>query len=479
MLKRFTGYKRLLALAALSGGAAPVERTATGNPLTFETDLAKPLKSLIAKFLPVQDAGTPSPDNILPITGWTGVNIEHFDENLLTINRTSAQTNQGITYTPIKQDNKTVAVHVTGQRTNNNPFFNLDYVNGTTNAIPPGTYKIFGGTAEVRFQVFYKDSGGNEQVAGYEDGSGATVTIPSDATASWCRLLVFVNTPVDTVIYPIIMSTDSVITRYPVTFPALGKNLSKFVNGKGIATDGTIGDSASRTATVEPIPIESGISYIFTFETGYDGIYSVFNDNTLIRRAGASNGDTLDTSNGNKLYVCVYKSGDTATWESAKPMVRKSTESAGYAPYMNTVYGGYVDIVTGQLWATWNGIKKKWSEGASPTDMGSGITRKAFPMVDNLTTGSANNLCNVAPYKSNEEAEIHFYYSGSGATNRNARVFLPTETDGDTEILIITKVSVPILLATLSPTQINALIGGNTVWSDGNGDCEVTFLKKG
>ena len=38
----------------------------------------------------------------------------------------------------------------------------------------------------------------------------------------------------------------------------------------------------------------------------------------------------------------------------------------------------------------------------------------------------------------------------------------------------------PVLLATLTPQQINAINGQtNTIWSDGNGDCSVTFLKKG
>ena len=37
----------------------------------------------------------------------------------------------------------------------------------------------------------------------------------------------------------------------------------------------------------------------------------------------------------------------------------------------------------------------------------------------------------------------------------------------------------PVLVTTLTPAQITALIGNNTVWSDANGDCEVTFLKKG
>lgn len=86
MLKRFTGYKRLLALSALSGGAAPVERTATGNPLTFQTDLARPLKSLLIPFTPVQSgSGDPSPENIRPIVPWDGVNVWSGGKNITEI----------------------------------------------------------------------------------------------------------------------------------------------------------------------------------------------------------------------------------------------------------------------------------------------------------------------------------------------------------------------------------------------------------
>lgn len=369
-MNRLTGYKRLLALAALNGCGAPVEDTVTGNPVTFETELERPMKSLIAKFLPVQASGTPSPENVLPITGWTGVNVEHFDENLLAINRTSAQTNQGITYTPIKQDNKTVAVHVTGQRTNNNPFFNLDYINGTTNAIPPGTYKIFGGTAKVRFQVFYKDSGGNEQIAGYDDGSGATVTIPSDATASWCRLLVFVDTTVDTVIYPIIMSTDSVITLYPVTWSTSG-----------------------------------------------------------------------------------------------------------------TIYGGYVDLVTGEVWKTWERIdlgSLSWANADTSN------YRLFYAGIDDAKDDT-NLICEQYATKSdnNSNNSIRKYKTGSGVVrvsihddryNSVGTTSFKTAMEG---IYIATTLAEPVLITTLTPQQINAIKGNNTVYSDANGDCSVTFLKKG
>lgn len=78
--------RRRRGIMGLNGGAGipVITATATGNPLTFETDMIKPLKSLVIPFTPIQAAGTPSPDNILPISGWTGCEIGHSGENLIT-----------------------------------------------------------------------------------------------------------------------------------------------------------------------------------------------------------------------------------------------------------------------------------------------------------------------------------------------------------------------------------------------------------
>ena len=73
--------RRRRGIMELNGGAG-ITATATGNPLTFETDLAKPLKSLVIPFTPIQADGTPSPDNPLPISGWTVANISGTGKNL-------------------------------------------------------------------------------------------------------------------------------------------------------------------------------------------------------------------------------------------------------------------------------------------------------------------------------------------------------------------------------------------------------------
>ena len=64
----------LMMLRGIKGKA--IEAQATGNPLTFQTDLARPLKSLLIPFTPKQSgSGDPSPQNIRPIVAWDGVKV--------------------------------------------------------------------------------------------------------------------------------------------------------------------------------------------------------------------------------------------------------------------------------------------------------------------------------------------------------------------------------------------------------------------
>lgn len=78
--------RRRRGVMGLNGGAGipVITATATGNPLTFETDLARPLKSLEIPFTPIQSgSGDPSPTNVRPISGWNATTINHTGANLL------------------------------------------------------------------------------------------------------------------------------------------------------------------------------------------------------------------------------------------------------------------------------------------------------------------------------------------------------------------------------------------------------------
>ena len=379
-----TPLRRLLYLKGIAG-ENEVEYTVTGNPVTFQTTLAKPLTGLTIPFLPVQSgSGDPNPiDNIRPITGWTGASIWHYPENLLTITRSSSQDNNGIKWTLVKDaDNNTVAVHAEGTKASgSNPFYTLNYVNSTTLAVPPGEYKCYGGNSDIAFQVQIINANGNEQnVVNNNDGTVKTFTVPSDAKASWARLTCPTSSAVDKNVYPILVNSDETITTIPVTFP--------------------------------------------------DGL---------------------------------------------------------------TVYGGYIDAVTGSVVAEWAGYDMgglTWIKAVSQTSGAYRMRCSGFASV--IKPSSANNvvgdiICSV--YKTIAADATYLKTTGVCVSNDgNIFVYDPdynTESSMDsfTEAvdgqIIAFELATPIVVATIDPITLNTLANQvNTVWTDTNGTNEVKYLSK-
>lgn len=363
--KYWSPTKKLMVLGAMAGGKL-VEATATGNPLTFITDVSKPLKSLLIPFTPQQEGtGDPSPENIRPILPWNGLTVFGGGKNLLNVaNGGTGSGDWKMTFSEGKIENPTMGSGAS------------DYVI-FTQEIKAGTYTIsFNCTSNIspRFLCTAPFQGGNYNSyykAYYKDGKPITFTITESA-------------------------------RVGVVFSAPNH----------------VGEAGS----IFDIQLEEGST--------------------------------------------------VTTYEPYKPITETDI------PFASPVYGGTPDIISGRMLVEWAGFSATWGDGQSATDMGSGITRKIFPMVDYLTTGSANNMCNVAPYQASENAYTHFYYSGSGAINRNCRLFLPSDTPDSTEVTVITKLSQPYEV-TLTPAQITALVGNNTIWADADGQMTAVYLKKG
>ena len=147
-----------------------------------------------------------------------------------------------------------------------------------------------------------------------------------------------------------------------------------------------------------------------------------------------------------------------------------------------TIYGGDVDLVTGEVWAEYALVQLKWSEWTLSAELEENV-RKSFTLHSPLVGGGAQAvgntaLCNVNNYyyQNNNTDVPHYYITSTGYT---IYAILPKTLNGDTVIQVSGKLKTPVLVTTLTPQQINAIKGNNTVWSDGNGDCEVTYLKKG
>ena len=154
------------------------------------------------------------------------------------------------------------------------------------------------------------------------------------------------------------------------------------------------------------------------------------------------------------------------------------------------IYGGYVDLVTGEVWKTWEG--KTISE-TRPEKKADHIfqfyfsDRKYRQGLFAVKSDSYKTITQAASTGSTIETLYQTYGDGIYINSGSGTFYVCDSdyTDADDfkaareDVQIVYELDTPTLIATLTPQQINAIKGNNTVWSDGNGDCEVTFLKKG
>lgn len=352
-----TPTNRLLNMV-LGGGSPVAEYTATGNPLTFVTDLARPLKSLLIPFIPVQSGtGDPSPQNIRSIIPWDGLTVGQINGIAPDISNNSG----------------------------------MEKVNGQWQNSITDTKTRFDAYIQLFKGSTYIKGAGFKAIA--EAGIYSMTFVVDDEN---CNRIIFLHSG----------SRDNLSIKFPFELPQGTYTISFNVVS---ANPSTVGGLAIKD-------------------------------------------------------IFLIAGGDVQ---------RTETDISFPSP----VYGGTLDVVSGVLRVQWAGFIATWGDGDSATDMGSGITRKVFPMVDYMQTGSANNMCNIAPYSANESANVHFYYSGSGSTNRKCRLFLPSDTPDSAEVTVITKLSQAYEVQ-LTPSQITALVGNNTIWSDANELLLATFFKK-
>jgi hypothetical protein len=115
-----------------------------------------------------------------------------------------------------------------------------------------------------------------------------------------------------------------------------------FASGYNISSNGnpTAYQGDSRCATLEPIDVSNVNNVTFSFVNTASGvknfIYSLFNGSSLVTRvAGGKSGDTIDVSQGNKLYLCVYSNlvSVNAAETTTKIMLNSGSTALPYEPY--------------------------------------------------------------------------------------------------------------------------------------------------
>ena len=487
--------KKLMVLGAMAGGKL-VEAEAVGNPLTFLTEKAKPLRSLLIPFTPVQSGtGDPSPENVRPITGWQGVTAWHTGKNLF--DKSAKDTNNGYV------ENKYLIN--TGEMWEGSSYHVSEFipvVDGAKYTLCP----LGGRNPAV---CFYDAS--KQFISGEKYDNRETITVTAPTNAFYCRISV-ANENEDT-LQLVVGETASEYSPYtgqpyPVVFPAQGKNLLalpdadftlkgiryKVVNG-AITLDGTsVGETSAASAdfkTYLSFNLKAG-TYYFNRHTYPNAVYFrsdvTGTDANLVTNKGSF---TLEKDA--KVWVAFYMYQRTFDNLSVPLSLYSGDTEQPYEPFDNTVYGGTLDMVTGVLTVDRaTADLGKFTYEVEQTQGGNDyfVVYNAFPGAKKVGNNTVSSyVCGI--YKTVRGTEIYFDLSGDYAISMvdsadpgiricDNRFSTPTELktalDG---VLLCYELATPITYQ-LTPQQITAIAGQqNTIWSDTNGENTVVYLKKG
>lgn len=362
-------FDELLLFGAASGGKA-IEDTATGNPLVFLTDLARPLKSLSIPFTPIQQGtGDPSPSNIRPIVPWDGLTVKHGGKNLLNVASENVDRASG-TYT---YTDGAIHIEVVGAG-------NSDYV-AFKQKIPAGTY---------------------------------TLSCSASGGVGYANLL--------------------------LDIPVSGWEYVGYYGGYV---------KAAKTGVLT-IAANSDFHIGIIVKTGTAGIEGT-------------------------IEAIQLEAGNTATaYEPYVPITETDI------PFPSTVYGGEHEVVSGRLAGrVFVDASFKWGDATSRTVIGN-VERRGFVLPlstktqDELAADVTARFCSVAPWKYNYSSDdVHFYGGGW-----SFYVFLPVGTDEDLEIQVVAERPLQPQEIQLTPAQITAIVGNNTIWSDADGTMTAVYFKK-
>lgn len=200
----------------------------------------------------------------------------------------------------------------------------------------------------------------------------------------------------------------------------------------------------------------------------------------------------------NKQNYSTIQDALDAIFTNGNLLLQLGTNDELYEPYSGTtlpidwiteagtIYGGYVDLVTGEVWETWvkntiqniftgvytygttqvflSGIKGDVSSGKSD------IVSNKYPTISGLMPISQ------VPNMADQFLAVRAVYGNLILKDTQYTTVEELHAAmGDTEVCY--HITTPILITTLTPTAIKTLRGTNNIWSNSNGDITVQFWR--
>lgn len=290
-------------------------------------------------------------------------------------------------------------------------------------------------------------------------------------------------------VYKGINQEDTNKKTFSVTFPVLGKNKfdkNQTTDGYRIEQGSGKNYSASGYYISSFIPVAVGATYTKNSPTvdAYHrfATYSDANINSFIREVNDSNSITIEEGESYIRFCGLITEKDTAQLELG-------TETTTYEPYdsNNTLLGGYVDIVKGELVQEWDVF--------TPTecyDMGGQTYVRTNPIgafgsviategVCNMLVSSSatpqelpSNTFKVHNSKGQNAAQAVLNVAGLEKSKEVYDNWLADLNAAGTPLKIYYKLTNPIIYP-LTPVQLKTFLDQNAIWSNTNDVTEVSY----
>ena len=457
-------------------------KTVSGSVVSVSDALEAPMKSLKVSIDPVQDLhGYDSP---WPAGG--GKNLLNFTAETSTVN--------GITFTV----NSDGTISATGTATDNATL--ISPIQGNVNI--GETYRLNGcpsGGWTNTYEIMIIAKNNN---AGYEHdyGNGTRFTY-DDYLFSRIQLVVRSGNTVNLVFKPMIRlesETDGTYAPYSnicqitgwtgAQVTRTGKNL---LDADGVASIGNNWQVKKGTG----IKLKGGQTYTATVFSDTAPTLSYFRplggNDGLSAKAGRT--VTYTPSNDESVWLDFYWASGTGKPSTAPNIqLELGSTATAYEPYQGntysvswqseagTVYGGTLDVVSGELVVDRTYIIFDGSED----EIWYTYSNTGYRVPRNNMGLSGNGICNIAPTVSSASSYgvmfsasnnyIYFFQTVSEwgvATLADLRAWLATN-----NVEVCYELAEPITYH-LTPTEVRTLLGQNNVWAD-TGDVEVTYLTK-
>ena len=469
---------------------ANLTHTVSGNVASFRSAARAPIESLKCHFIPKQEGtGDPSPENTREIKGWSGLTLKRTGKNIIDFYHRKEDLRPSAYYNgysgwcdEIKIDDalrgKTVIYSAYIDATN--------VTNGETNKCA-----VWGKMKDGSWE--YLGKWGTQIQAGQKGTSYVSVQITNNT--NWIAFGLSIQP--ECVAYNPMVEISNSLTEYekyneyflPVTFPAFGKNLFNkefFSDFNNYPNSGAYSYQYSNGVLLKPNTqyimwptngsrLNTEKYYVLRVGSYVDGVVSY----------PVANGypQTITfTTNSNGIVFFGTFSDSLAEFMSINWQLEEGSVATSFESYTNTFYGGYVDIIKGEVIAEYGIYTTTWGSLGEPEILGE-TERRAYSCPLTFEDASvlhangqgpflkkATTMCNIARWKWDYfHDSVHYYIN-----NKYICLMLPINTNDATVVQFCALLKEPLHFS-LPNIELKTYLDQNNVWSDANDITEVLY----